>query len=265
MAREVCLRKCYLIREYLVPIFGPEFVANCTPEAPEEASGKRRPGRRRKSPPVVAKRSSKEMLNDEGDPTINAEAVSTKRVRRIKVSTPRYSTPVSTAGIDVDPSTPLSQPPDWDPVDTEAALCLVNLRYGPFDRAPQNDEPITESSYQGGRHRGNDNTEWVDMTLTPFFPMSPLPSFKDIVASGPMPQRYNHFPITPSPQNSPNPAPSMNWSTPSASAAGPSLISPPLTVRENFMEYPCERRPSNSTEECRTPIQEDFRGPLFYP
>ena len=67
LARKVCLEKCYKIRHYLAPLFGPDFVERCIQiEESDEKQMKGRPGRKPRSPSLAAKRPAEE---DETDPT----------------------------------------------------------------------------------------------------------------------------------------------------------------------------------------------------
>src|SRR5947207_10353740 len=59
LARTVCLEKCYKIRHYLAPLFGPDFVNECVQvEVSDEKQIKGRPGRKPRSPSSPVKRAA---------------------------------------------------------------------------------------------------------------------------------------------------------------------------------------------------------------
>lgn len=263
MAREVCLRKCYVIREYLVPIFGPGFAASCIPDGPEQEPGKRRPGRRRKSPPVVVERSSEELLDDDCDQPIDTEEPPTKRIRRFEPPSYRYKSPASATDIDLNTFTPPSKPRGFSEAEViSAAHCLMSLKYCSSD-GYFGSPAITPGgpNYQDHQYKGHNNNALVQESASSPIQKSRLPSIRNLVQSVPAHQRYNQYP-TPSPHESPLEL-SMNWPNQTPSPARQSLMSPPNSIHNSFSGKSGDRRFSNNTDECHTPTQE-FADPLFY-
>jgi hypothetical protein len=267
LARQVCLQKCYKIRKYLAPLFGPDFVKQCTPDEPEQESVRRRPGRRPRSPVIAPKRSSEEMLDDDSDPTVKDELPS-KRPNLTQCASGKINPPVIPADLNMD----LYGAKSLDEVCTMLIVARELMRYQlcPLDGRPVNDwPPIGDPrlggyiQYQGRRYKWNGARGLIERPLTPPVPKTPLPPVRDIVRPKPPSPRQFRFPLTPSPQQSPFAPPAMDWQSPFSSAAGRSLISPPLSLRDSFNGYPRERQSSNGTEECGTPMQEVYSGSLF--
>jgi hypothetical protein len=265
LARQVCLQKCYKIRKYLAPLFGPDFVKQCVPDEPEQESVKRRPGRRPRSPVIAPKRSSEEMLEDDSDPTVTEE-LPKKRPYLTPCTSEKVNPPVLPADLNMDIYGSLT--PDEVCVQLIVARELMRLQQCPLDGPSVNDwPPIGDPrmggyiQYQGRRYKWNGAHSLVEKPLTPT-PKIPLPPVRDIVKPKSSP-RQPRFPLTPSPQQSPFAPPAMGWQSPFSTAAGRTLISPPLSVRDSFSGYPRERQSSNGTEEYGTPMQELYSGSLF--
>jgi hypothetical protein len=80
LAYKVCLEKCYKIRQYLTPLFGPDFANDCMPtEGEEKDQMRRRPGRKPRASPLPGKRKVEDCTDDDNHPTHSLEAVPIKR------------------------------------------------------------------------------------------------------------------------------------------------------------------------------------------
>jgi len=274
LARKVCLQKCYKIRRYLAPLFGPSFVKECLPAEPEEERMKRRPGRRPRSPVYMStKRSSDQMLEDESDPVVRNEHLSNKRRSPTPCTTPCAS------GSLAPPKLPSELQMDMFGDLTKAEMCsilsaareLTRLKHCSLQGPPENDWPMVGDSRLGGHvyHRGiryhwDGASNLVEDPPTPNPAQFTLPSVKDLVQPGPSPKQFVRYPMTPSPRQSPYNPPATGWQSPFSGAAGRTLISPPLSLRESFNGFGRDRQYSVlTTDECRTPIQEVYSGSLF--
>src|SRR5271167_2871540 len=91
LAHKVCLEKCYKIRHYLAPLFGPDFVNKCVPiDESDEKQMKSRPGRKPRSPTFSVKRPAEE---EDTDPATN---VGTLNHVHLAPLLPHFSHPIST-------------------------------------------------------------------------------------------------------------------------------------------------------------------------
>lgn len=263
LARKVCLQKCYKIRRYLAPLFGPDFVNECLPAQPEEERMKRRPGRRPRSPMYMpVKRSPEEMLEDDFDETdMNGYQPNKRR------SPPPYASgslppPPLPSDLTMDMFGELSKEELCSTL--SAARELTRLQYCPFQGPPQNEWPMQGDSRLGGHvwYRGH-RYMWngaADLVEDP--PTTTLPPVKDLVQPAPSPKQFIRYPMTPSPRQSPYNPPTTGWQSPFP--AGHTLISPPLSLRESFGGHGRERQYSVlTTDECRTPTREVYSGSLF--
>jgi hypothetical protein len=268
LARKVCLQKCYKIRRYLAPLFGPDFVKECLPTEPEEERMKRRPGRRPRSPNYIpAKRSPDQMLEDDFDPIVRKEHLPNKRRSPPPCASGSLSPPTLPSDLHMDMFGELTK--DEMCSILTAARELTRLQQCPFWGLPENEWPIVGDSrlgghvfYHGHRYKWNGASDLVEDPPTPKQPT--LPSVKDLVQPAPSPKQFIRYPMTPSPRHSPYNPPAAGWQSPFSAAAGRTLISPPLSLRESFSGYGRERQFSVlTTDECRTPIQEVYSGSLF--
>ena len=264
LAYKVCLEKCYKIRHYLTPLFGPDFADNCLPtEGEEKDQMRRRPGRKPRSSPLPVKRKVEDCTDDDNHPTPSHETVPIKR-RSIKPCASGTGTP---------PPLPSHLNLDNFRRYSAAEICemltaareLERMQYCPLEGTPSNDWPMPGDSrlggylkFKGSRYLWNGADQFVEK---PHASKTPLPSLKDLVTSVATPP-YNRFPITPPPVQSPYNTTSYDWQNSAASAAAQTLISPPMSLRESFNGR--DRGYSiATTEECRTPVQELYSGSLF--
>ena len=264
IARSVCLEKCYKIRHYLTPLFGPEFADECMPtEGEDKDQMRRRPGRKPRSPPLPVKRKVEDCTDDDNYPNPSHETVPIKR-RPIK--------PCASGTVNP-PSLPSNLSLDGFGRHSAAEFCemlsaaceLERMQYCPFEGIPTNEWPMPGDSkfgghlkYKGTRYFWNGADKFVEK---PQKPKLPLPSVKDLVHSVAAPG-YPQFPITPPSVQSPYNASAYDWQNSAASAAAQTLVSPPISVRESFNGR--DRGYSiATTDECRTPVQEVYSGSLF--
>jgi hypothetical protein len=259
VARKVCLEKCHKIREYLTPLFGPDFAGQCVPiEESNEKQLKSRPGRKPRSPSLPVKRP--------------AEAEDEDIDRTIRHPNKRRALKPCASGIVTPPPIPSDLKLDsFGPLSTEdissmlsAARELMRLQLCPSEGTPYNEWPEPGDSKLGGSvSYGGRRYFWngaEKLTEKPTTPKTPLPSVKQMVQSV-VTTSYPRFPITPSPHHSPLPTPSYDWSSSTPTHA---LISPPMSIRESFNGFGRERQYSvNNSDECRTPIQESYSDSLF--
>jgi hypothetical protein len=264
LARKICLEKCYSIRHYLTPLFGPSFANECIyVESDEQEQTKRRPGRKPRSPTFAVKRSSEEMVEtEEMHPSPEGDRLPNKR---------RLLSPCA-SGTTNPPNLPSDLNFDKNLTGDEickmlfAARELMRMQQCSSEGTPQNDWPMPGDPRMGGYLKWNDRRyQWNgdDQLIEKSPRKTPLPSIKDMVQSIPT-QQYTRFPITPSPHQSPRPVSSYDWQHIPSVGTGQTLISPPMSCRESFSGYGRERQYSvNTTDECHTPVQEMYPGSLF--
>jgi hypothetical protein len=259
LAHKVCLAKCYKIRHYLAPLFGPDFVNKCVPiDESDEKQMKSRPGRKPRSPSLSLKRPAEE---EDTDPTIQYDR-SPKRRHVKPCASGSVSPPPLPSDLKLDAFGSLSAYEISSML--SAARELMRMQHCPFEGIPYNEWPMPGHSkmggfvnYNGRRYYWDGADAFVEKSPTP---KTSLPSVKQMVQSVPA-SSYGRFPITPSPHHSPYPVSSYDWSS---TAAAQALISPPMSLRESFNGFGRERQYSvNNSEECRTPIQEMYSGSLF--
>ena len=264
LARQVCLEKCYKIRHYLTPLFGPSFVSECVPsDSDEREQIKRRPGRRPRSPTFAVKRLPEDDLDD--DAYRSKDRPSPNKRRAIKpCASGEAAPPALQSDINMN---------DLDAIRYEdicpmlsAARELMRLQQCPYEGTPYNEWPAPGDArmgcyirYNGRRYKWNGANSLTERLE----PSKTLPPLKEIVPPTSTPP-YTRFPMTPSPHQSPFIPSSYDWQGPYSGPAGRTLISPPMSCRESFSGYPRERQYSvATTDECRTPVQEIYSGSLF--
>jgi hypothetical protein len=258
------LEKCHPIRKYLAPLFGPDFVDACVPVKPEDEPTKRRPGRRPKSPPVAIKRSFEDDFDEDEEPPPKQHESKRRAVRSCAT------------GLVFPPPLPYNLDMDQYNVNIDeicsmmsAARELMRLQHCPWDGPPMNDWPIPGDPRLGGviYHQGR-RYKWNGanhLQAKPDTPPPTLPPVAPLIHPTIPPAHYTRFPITPSPHQSPLVPSSLEFQSPYSTAAGRTLISPPMSLRESFNGFGPERQYSVvTTDECHTPVREYF-GSLFTP
>jgi hypothetical protein len=268
VARQVCLQKCYKIRNYLAPIFGPDFVDQCVPPDQHNGQKKRPAGRRPKSPPLLSRKRPSDGLDDESDGD-QVYPISNKRIAYSPCASGSSNPPALPSDVDWSSLGRLSE----EDICTmfSAARELMRMRNCPFTGPPKNDWPMPGDPRMGGyvyinreRYKWDGAKELKPRPIVHILPTSTLQSLHELnqpQSSVPVTQR-NRYPITPSPHQSPFAPPPMDCKSP-VSASSRTMISPPMSVREGFSGYTRDRQYSlNSNDDCRTPIRESYT-PLF--
>ena len=266
LAHKVCLEKCYKIRQYLTPLFGPDFADECVPTEDEEKEQmRRRPGRKPRFPPLPIKRKVEDCTDEDSHSTPANETVRIKR---------RFAKPCASGIVDPPPlPSNLGVLGQYSAAEIcemlSAARELERMQYCPFEGIPTNDWPMPANSRLGGyltykasRYLWNGADQFVEKLPTP---KPALPSLKELVHSVPN-TPYHRFPITPPPVQSPYTASSYDWQSSAANVAAnvaaQTLISPPMSLRESFNGH--DRGYSvATTDECHTPVHEVYSGSLF--
>lgn len=266
LARKVCLEKCYKIRHYLSPLFGPDFVDDCIPcDQPGDRQVKAKPGRKPRSLPIAIKRHVDEEYDVDYHDVSRYERPRSKR-RNIAPCASVVTTP---------PEIPFDMNIDHLRIDEICdALCaareLMRLSKCQPDGVAHDDWPTPNDSRMGGIiiYKGQ-RYHWdgADQLVPEFKPQTPqhrpsLPSVKELV-DFPSSTTYNRFPITPSPHQSPfHSGLPYDWQNNAAAQAA--LISPPMSLRESFNGLGRERHFSiPAADGCRSPVQESYSGSLF--
>jgi hypothetical protein len=260
LALKVCLEKCYKIRHYLAPLFGPDFVNNCNPvDELEERQAKAKPGRKPRSPPTSTKRPA----DHQHDVGYHDDRPSIKR-RPVGPCASGTTTPP-----EIPFDTNVDQFHAHEVCDAlSAARELMRLSQCQPDGVPRNDWPMPNDSrmggsiiYRGQRYHWDGADQFVPELKAKHPRPQSLPSVKELV-DFPSSSNYNRFPITPSPQQSPlGSSLHYDWQN---NAAAQALISPPMSLRESFNGLGQERHFSiPGVDECHTPAQESYSGSLF--
>lgn len=264
-AYRVCLGKCYKIRHYLAPLFGPSFVSDCLPSESEEREQiKRRPGRRPRSPTLPVKRLAEDDLDDESDLTRNNPPPK-KRPAFESCASGKTLPPRLPSDPNMD-DCGLLRLDEICPLLT-AARELQRLHRCAPEGTPYNDWPAPGDSKLGCTFRYNGHRYMWDGAEGVFektgVSKTPLPPLKEIVQPPSTPS-YIRFPMTPSPHQSPYAPASYDWQGPFPGPASRTLISPPMSCRESFSGSGRERQYSvATTDECRTPVDQVYTGSLF--
>lgn len=261
LAHKICLERCYSIRHYLTPLFGPNFVNECTYiNSDEQEHTKRRPGRKPRSPTFAVKRKSEDLIeNDERYPPRENDLLPNKRRALSPCASGTVSPPELPSNLNIDKS--LTNSENCQILRT--ARELTRMKRCPFEGTPKNDWPMPGDPRMGGhfncngrRYRWNGDNQLTDESL----PRKTLPSIKDIVQPIPYQQKYTRFPITPSPHQSPRQVSSIDWpQVPPIKIGGP-LASPPMSSPGSINGYSRERQHSIITTD---EFQEVYSGSLF--
>jgi len=228
---------------------------------------RRRAGRRPKSPAAAVKRTYDESLDEEDEDEEPTPRQEPKRRTLTNIG----------SGLAVPPPLPHNLTMH-DSLEREeicamlsAARELMRMQRCPYHGPPQNDWPMPGDPrmggyvyHQGRRLKWNGENELKGKASTP---RTPLPSLAQVIQPVTPPhiaaQQYTRFPITPSPHHSPFVPSSMEWQSPFSTAAGRTLISPPMSVGESFNGFSRERQSSfNNADECHTPARH-YTGSLF--
>jgi hypothetical protein len=263
IAKKVCMEKCFKIRRYLAPLFGPDFVENCVPlnDADLQEPSKRRPGRH---PRHVSPSFKRPIEHIDGAsmhlPDRDSKSSDKRRRPNSLPSTPR-STPPPRIECQIDSSVEFK---DICPM-LGAALVLMRFDQSSFEALPPTDcatlgdsRLAGDVSYKGRQYVWNGADQLVEKIERVASPPS-LPPMKDLVQPITSP-RYGPYPMTP--HESPSYKGSYDWHMPAGSAMGPMLISPPMSSRGSFSGKGRESSIS-ATDGCDTPITEVYNGPLF--
>jgi len=245
-------------------MFGPSFVEECIPTPVEDDTIKRaRPGRRPNPPPLIAKRPSNE-LDDEPETLVTRRSERTQSPNKRRVldrpcASGKKIPPAPSSELNMDEyNFKLEDIPDA----LSTARELMRMQHCPLDGVPHNDWPMPGDArlgayitFNGRRYKWNGAAELVPKFVKPT-QTTTLPSVADMVQTPP-PRFGGRLPPTPSPQQTPF-IPELQ--SPFSSAAGRSYVSPPLSLRESFSE---RHHSVIATDECCTPIQLEYTGPLF--